>query len=74
MLDQNPENMFLKTDKTTAIYYDLRKIELDRGKVTDVRAHIGRMYDLLNSFNDQYLPILQVHPDSQHYVKRFKDD
>ncbi|TLY03138.1 MAG: hypothetical protein E6K92_05000 [Thaumarchaeota archaeon] len=69
MLDSYPEGLFLKIDKITRIYYDLRKIERDGGSTSELRLLIGRVYDLLFSFMHHFSVVAKVHPDYRRFEK-----
>ncbi|OLC82811.1 MAG: hypothetical protein AUJ08_06055 [Thaumarchaeota archaeon 13_1_40CM_3_50_5] len=69
MLDSYPEGLFLKIDKITRIYYDLRKIERDGGSTSELRLLIGRVYDLLFSFTHHFSVVAKVHPGYRRFEK-----
>lgn len=70
-LDLSLESLFLKIDKISSAYYNLRKIEEDGGTERELRLQATTMYDLLFSFMNQFCMISHVRPEIRRTKNRF---
>jgi hypothetical protein len=69
--DLSLESLFLKIDKISGAYYNLRQIERYGGTERQLRLEITTMYDLLFSFMNQSCMISQVRPRIRRTKNRF---
>lgn len=70
-LDLSLESLFLKIDRISLAYYNLKKLEFEGGTEQELRIQATIMYDLLFSFMNQFCMIAQIRPEIRRTKNRF---